>query len=508
MSSYPQFYPPDAAVDGPCWCIGIGIDALTVSAGGGMVAPLYKVAPYCATDGYVFFVDSATGVGEPFETDIGGVLTEVQGTISFAGFDAEEITVRLIRTADSSIVWEGKNREHFNPAVRTPLMLTNRDTTIPDHFSPNGCLIPSYKHISDEETPVDCGCCDGSLTYCFTIKIDDIGAYPLAGDDVRDCYEAYCRAHAGTYTVCGCNGGEAAGNSFTATGCSPNSGTVPVTLYVSGTDTVTDFSVGTQFAAWTARINVGFCQWVHSGTSVTLTPNDGDFPTCDQISVTVTPLALNSDGIPVDCDGNPVDIERCPRRAPRCNGKARWRLARDCYDGSRWLYYWVKLWDTCSGRCDSGSGRCQVPIPFVLPEYLVDDVAAAAWINGDLLEAYEEPYFEADCECSTDEEYSRIDCPEPCSGTCDYTIAGYTSGCGTYGVTSGTLTIDITSDGTSGGTHIGYVYLTVASDNCTGCGCVEGTKYLTELNYWGIGGFPCSAALVGSPGGTFNCDGT
>lgn len=195
-----------------------------------------------------------------------------------------------------------------------------------------------------------------------------------------------------------------------------------------------------------------------------------------------------------DCNGNNPN-------PTNCLGTSVWYLRRTLCDlPDSYIYYWEMEDNTCSGACGEPS-ECAPDIPFELPETPIDDTTA----DGLGLLALVDTTVDAGCSCN-DNAYVPPNCPEECSGTCDYTIAGYTSACGSFGTLAGTLVIDITDDGTSGGTHLGYVYLNVSSNNCTTCGCISGTRYSTTLAYWGIGGFPCGSGLVGSPGGTFNCE--
>jgi len=201
-------------------------------------------------------------------------------------------------------------------------------------------------------------------------------------------------------------------------------------------------------------------------------------------------------GCGADCNGNnpnPVN----------CLGVGQWYLRRilcELVGPDVYLYYWEMEENGCSGVCGEPS-ECTPNVPFDLPETPITDTEAEGLGLLELLDTI----VLSDCSCN-DNAYVPPNCPEVCAGTCDYVIAGYTSACGSYGTMAGTLVIDITSDGTSGGTHIGYVYLNVSANNCTSCSCVSGTRYSTSLAYWGVGGFPCNSALVGSPGATIDCE--
>ena len=201
-------------------------------------------------------------------------------------------------------------------------------------------------------------------------------------------------------------------------------------------------------------------------------------------------------GCGADCNGNnpnPVN----------CLGVGQWYLRRilcELIGPDVYLYYWEMEENGCSGVCGEPS-ECTPNVPFDLPETPITDTEADGLGLLELLDTI----VLSDCSCN-DNAYVPPNCPEVCAGTCDYVIAGYTSACGSCGTMAGTLVIDITSDGTSGGTHIGYVYLNVSANNCTTCSCVSGTRYSTSLAYWGIGGFPCNSALVGSPGATIDCE--
>lgn len=209
-------------------------------------------------------------------------------------------------------------------------------------------------------------------------------------------------------------------------------------------------------------------------------------------------LGANPDPASIPC--NPLPAQP----AANCGGAAKWRLNRKCYDGTQGKYWLTLLENNCRGQCGEGSCVPDAPVSIPVDEFIDDETAESMG----LLDLLAEGDFWWECKCGTAGTYTEPDCPVVCEGGCDYVIAGYTSENGTFGTQSGSLTIEITSDGTSGGTHVGYVYLNVSSNYCSGdgCSCPGGTKYSTSLAYWGIGGFPSSSVLVGSPGGTFDCE--
>lgn len=179
---------------------------------------------------------------------------------------------------------------------------------------------------------------------------------------------------------------------------------------------------------------------------------------------------------------------------PTSPGKCWWVMDRVLCseeDGT-YVYGWTLIESTCA------AGYEPVPPHSIITTPITEAAAAIEGYDVELGELQE-----GWCEFGAPA-YEFPSCgDEPCGGNCSYVIAGYTSANGTFGTQDGSLIIDITTPGVG---HEGYVYLNVSSNDCTTCNCPAGTKHISSFQYWGPGGFPNSGVLVGSPGGTFDCE--
>lgn len=605
-----------------CSCQGIPASFLTVElTGGGHIAVCYAIHLYCSAAEPVFQIKATDGSGvltfdpSPQAFDIDGTTgVDTTCTMTISSFDAEGIVIEWRRSSDSSLIWKATNREHWNPAQRTPLQVIDYDPDAGIGFPGYACLVPLVGcalPVDVEDWP-ECTCpCEEPALYMFIVTVGDAGintdAEAEADPEDVECLDEQCHALDGTYVIIlgvdsdggailSCFGGCAEAGEYGE--CNGNAaGTGRVCLYASFGGTSTYFEV--HGVAGSAKvdapegtfdnlIDVPWCDWVHGGGSTTLTALGWPHTICEARSVTITAVPLGSAGSPIGCDGEPIDVTRCPGRVPGCRGTSVWILRRGCELDGEYVYYWQLYTNGCAGYCGSGTGQCRPQPPFTIPETAIDDETAAAYSEGNLIEMLEveqagececgmAAYVPPVCVCSGESEWtltkricgdgtlnqwywvlssstcdgsccepkvpfsvrtdpitdaeatslgyydamaaspiaSSCSCadayndPEPCAaceGFCQYSIAGYTSANGSFGTLGGVLWYKVTDDGTCEGTVVGYVYLNIYDDSCSVCGCALGEKCITELGYWGVGGFPSNAGAVGNIGGSLDCE--
>jgi hypothetical protein len=113
----------------------------------------------------------------------------------------------------------------------------------------------------------------------------------------------------------------------------------------------------------------------------------------------------------LDGDPQPGTCECVEIVDPVCGDEcSTWYVRRKCYDGSSsWQYYFEPVANSCATNCNSPN-LCLPKPPFVIPPELMDDAAAAAFSEGNLLDMLD-TIVAGSCECGT-EEYEEPPCPE------------------------------------------------------------------------------------------------
>jgi hypothetical protein len=412
----------------PGACVGIPAAFLTQELdGGGHICQCYQIYPFCdSTASIIIKATDGSGVLtlDPSPQVLGLLNDPCTVTMTISSFDAEGIVIEW-KDNGGTTIWKATNREHWNPAVQTQLKVLTYDPTVESaassiiHFPPNALLVPMIGcTLPDFPDPASCCGCEGVAAYAYLLTIDSFGN-AATDSPVADCLEQICQAFAGSYFFVGCTGVmETTTGPKDVSVCTVDSPLAfSVRLGIVGGPDSTTVGVGGGLGSTlegTAVVDMPFCEWVHSATSVTVNLTSGF---CEGSTATVIPIAMNERGDPVDCEGNVIDLPRCPPRTPACRGGSTWKVARGCHLDDTWVYYWKLTANGCAGRC-VGETSCNAVPPFVIDETPMNDATAAAYGSGNLIDMLDVEQA-GTCECNATI-YAPPICV--CSGTSNWTL--------------------------------------------------------------------------------------